>query len=225
MLKNINKSTILVASNCRDDKKLFTKVNDIISNKFDNEKNRRISILYTPRMGFRNKTRSQLFIDTKEMIKKWKYKEKLLCEFDLIDCSKSINIERCKNKINKNSILWIMGGDTLYLMYHLKKSGIGDLIKKRVYKDNFLLIGCCAGAIVAGNSINPTFIDRANKRKHKYYIKHTYKKKYWEKPKNCKGLNLIKNIDIVPHCSTKKKNRYFTLRNKKQYCLSEKLLK
>ena len=110
--------------------------------KFDDIKNKRISILYTPRMGFRNKTRSQLYIDTKEMIKKWKYKEKLLCEFDLIDCSKRINIERCKNKINKNSILWIMGGDTLYLMYHLKKSGIGDLIKRKVCKNNFLLIGC-----------------------------------------------------------------------------------
>ena len=104
MIKNINKSTILVASNCRDDNKLFTKVNELISNKFDDIKNKRISILYTPRMGFRNKTRSQLYIDTKEMIKKWKYKEKLLCEFDLIDCSKRINIERCKNKITAKTI-------------------------------------------------------------------------------------------------------------------------
>ena len=222
MLKNINKSTVLVASNCRDDKHLFTKVNELISKKFDDNNKTKISILYTPRMGFRNKTRSQLYIDTKEMIKKWKYKEKLSREFDLIDCSKSINLERCKNKINKNSILWIMGGDTLYLMYHLKKSGIADLIKKRVYKDNFLLIGCCAGAIISGNSINPTFIDRANKKKHKYYIKNTYKKKFWEKSKNCKGLNLIKNIDIVPHCTTKKKSKHFTLRNKKLYCLPEK---
>ena len=220
MINNINKSTIILASNCRDNENLFKEVKEVIKKKFPNDNNLKMSILYTARMGFRNKSRANLLKDTKKMTKKWNYEKKIGIPIEYIDCSRYKNIEKCKKSIKNNKIIWIMGGDTLYLMYHLKKYGIDKLLKSQILKNNIVFVGCCAGAIISGKSINPTFIDRVSKKKMKYYIKKTYKKKFWYKNKNRKGLNLINNLDVIPHCSSK--NNTLKLRKNKMYCLPEK---
>ena len=225
MIKNINKSTIVLASNCRDNPSVFNQVKKLINMKFPKEENLKISIINTARMGYRNKSRSQLLKDTKIMTKKYEYKRRLGNHvLEYIDCSRKRNYAKFEKSIKNNKIIWVTGGDTLYLMYHLKKSGFDKLLKKRILKDNIIFVGCCAGAILAGKSIMPTFIDRATKRKKKYYLKHTYKKKFWNKKNNKNSLNLVDNMHIIPHCNNNlnSKNNIISLRNKRMFCLPEK---
>ena len=110
-----------------------------------------------------------------------------------------------------------MGGDTLYLMYHLKKSKMDKYICDKLKKKNMIYVGCCAGAIIAGDSVYPTFIARNYKKSKRYYLKNTYKNNHWTK-KNQKALQLVPNIDILPHC---KKGKTIKYRKKNIYCLPE----
>jgi peptidase E len=156
------------------------------------------------------------------MTKKFKYEERLGLPLEFIDCSRKKNYEKFEKTIKKSKIIWVMGGDTLYLLYHLKKSGFINLLKKRIMNDNIIFVGCCAGAIISGKSINPVFIDRATRKKTKYYLKNTYKKKFWQKKNNIKCLNLVKNLDVVPHCDHRNKKKISTLKKHKMYCLPER---
>ena len=45
------------------------------------------------------------------------------------------------------------------------------LIKKRVENDNVLYVGCCAGAIIAGQTLTPTFLARFYKQSRKHNLK------------------------------------------------------
>ena len=173
----------------------------------------------TARMGFRNKSKNILLNEAIEKCNEWKYAEKLKLPLEIIDCSNKENLKKFKKSINSSQIIWVMGGDTLYLWYHLKKTKMDKLIKDRIKNHNTLYIGCCAGSIIAGNSIYPTFASRFSKKTNKYYIKNTYKKKYWDNNDNQKTLNLIRGKDILPHCNSR--NKTFKLKRKKIYCLPE----
>lgn len=217
---NITKKTsVILASDCKKNDKIMNNVRKAIKLKFNDEKNLKISMIMTARMGFRNKSKKDLFNDTIKKCNEWKYVEKLKLPIELIDCSNKENLKKFKKSIKTSKIIWVMGGDSLFLWYHLKKTKMDKLIKDRIKNHNTLYVGCCAGSIIAGNTIYPTFASRFSKKTNKYYIKNTYKKKFWYNNDNQKTLNLIKNKDILPHCHSK--NKTFKLKKKKIYCLPE----
>ena len=222
MITNINKASIVLASNCRNNTLVFKQVKNLIKKKYPNLNNLKIAIIYTAQMGYRNKKRSILFNNTKKMTKKWQYEKRLGLPLEYIDCSRKHNLNKFKKYIKESKIIWVTGGDTLYLLYHLKKSGFFNILRNRILNDDIIFVGCCAGAIIAGKSILPVFIDRASRNKHKYYLKNTYKSTFWHKKKNIKGMNLINKLDILPHCNHNNNNRVFTHRNNTIYCLPEK---
>lgn len=218
--ENISKNTsVILSSDCKKNKKIMNAVKKAVNLKFKNTKNLKISMIMTARMGFRNDTKEEIFEKTIEKCNEWKYAERLKIPIELIDCSNKKNLEKFKKSINSSQIIWVMGGDTLYLWYHLKKTNMDKLIKKRIKNNNVLYVGCCAGAIIAGESIYPTFASRFNKKTQKYYINNTYKKKYWNKKNNQKTLRLIKNKDILPHCNGK--GKIIKIKTKKIFCLPE----
>jgi cyanophycinase-like exopeptidase len=220
--KKITKNTsVILASDCKKNERIMQSVRKAIKLKFNNEEkqNLKISMIMTARMGFRNKSRNEIMNNSIKKCNDWKYAEKLKLPIELIDCSSKNNLKKFKKSIKSSQIIWVMGGDTLYLWYHLKKTKMDELIKDRIQNHNTLYVGCCAGAIIAGNSIYPTFASRFSKKTNKYYIKNTYRKKFWNKNDNQKSLNLIKGKDVLPHC--KSKNKTFKLKRKKIYCLPE----
>lgn len=220
--KQITKNTsIILASDCKKNEKIMQSIRKAIKLKFNKKEkeNLKISIIMTARMGFRNKSKKILLNEAIKKCNEWKYAEKLKLPLEIIDCSNKDNLKKFKKSINSSQIIWVMGGDTLYLWYYLKKTKMDKLIKDRIKNHNTLYIGCCAGSIIAGNSIYPTFASRFSKKTNKYYIKNTYKKKYWNNNDNQKTLNLIKGKDILPHCNSR--NKTFKLKRKKIYCLPE----
>ena len=219
--KITKKTSIILASDCKKNERIMRSVRKAIEVKFNNIKREKlkISMIMTGRMGFRNKPKKEIMDDTIKKCNEWKYAEKLKIPIELIDCSNKNNLEKFKKSIKTSQIIWVMGGDTLYLWYHLKKTKMDELIKKRIENNNALYVGCCAGSIIAGNTIYPTFASRFNKKTKKYYIRNTYKKKFWNNNDNQKTLNLIKNKDILPHCNSRSKT--FKLKKRRIHCLPE----
>ena len=218
-----NKS-VLLASNCTKNKKLPITLNKIIDSKFKNLEHIKICVIVTPRMGRKNK--SYKFLKN-QAINRFKKQEKLLhinksYNVVFIDFSKKNNIDNCINHIKSSNIIWIVGGDTFFLWYHLKKTNIDKLICNRVKNKNALYVGCCAGAIIAGETLNPTYIARFYKKSKKYNLSNIYKNTHWNTIKNKKTFNFINNKDFLPHCKTKKSKVLNMYNNKtKMFCLPE----
>tara|TARA_Y100000816_G_scaffold120239_1_gene84487 strand:+ start:936 stop:1640 length:705 start_codon:yes stop_codon:yes gene_type:complete len=219
-----NKS-VLLTSNCSKNKKLPIKLNKIIDSKFKNLQHIKICVILTARMGRKNKSYNFLKNNAINIFKK---QEKLLhinksYNVVFIDFSKKNNIDSCINHIKSSNIIWIVGGDTFFLWYHLKKTNIDKLICNRVKNNNVLYVGCCAGAIIAGKTLNPTYIARFYKKTKRYNLNNIYKSTYWNNSvKNKKTFNFIKNKDFLPHCKTKKSKVLNMYNNKtSMYCLPE----
>ena len=219
-----NKS-LLLTSNCNTNKKkLSISLNKIIDSKFKNLQHIKICVIVTPRMNLKNK--SKKFLKNKA-INIFKKQEKLLhinksYSVVFIDISKKNSIDNCIKHIKSSNIIWIMGGDTFYLWYHLKNTNINKLIENRVKNNNLLYVGCCAGAIIAGKTLNPTYIARFYKKSRKYNLNNIYKNTHWNTVKNKKTFNFIKNKDFLPHCKTKKSKVLNMYNNKtKMFCLPE----
>ena len=217
-------NSIILGSNCRKNNRLIRIIKKIIKTKFKNEKDLTVSMIITPKLGYKNKPRSELWKDAIQFCKRWNYEKKLNIKLEYIDCSRKENLKQFKKSIKSNHIIWVPGGDTLYLLYHLKKTGMDKLIYDRVKNNNVLYIGCCAGAIIAGETIFPAFISRQTTNSKKYYIKNMYKKKYWTKKKNQDALKLIPKLDFLTYCTSK--NKVIKLnkiknKTKKFYCISK----
>ena len=83
-----------------------------------------------------------------EFIDEWKgYAKKYKSEFRCINNSK-VNASDEKKKLLGSNILVISGGDTFKLLYNLRKSGLDKTIKDFSNKDEFVLAGFSAGALV-----------------------------------------------------------------------------
>jgi len=54
--------------------------------------------------------------------------------------------------LEKYNVIYINGGNPFYLLYHMKKSG-ADLILKDIAKQNTVIVGVSAGAIILGPNI------------------------------------------------------------------------
>ena len=217
-IKNINKSTLILLSKCNYKYINFVnKIKHLMKKKFKNNEKLKISLISTANyksLANINKTRDEI-THSLELFKN-KLSNILNIEIELIDCSRKKNYNKFKDSINNNNIIWVIGGDTLYLMYYLKKYKFDKLIRKRILNDKVIYIGCSAGSIIAGNSIDPSFIYRRYTNLKKYYRIKTFKKKFWKNKNSRKGFNLINNYDILPHC---KHNKTFKIQNKKIQCL------
>jgi peptidase E len=211
--------SVILASNCRTNKKLLKYINTVINKKFradDVTKKVTISIILTAKLGFKHKSRSALWKEAIAKCKKYDYEEKLNAKLEFIDCSAKSNVDKFKKSIKKNDIILILGGDTFYLMYYLQKYKMDKLICNKIKNTNALLIGCCAGAIISGKSIHPTHIARSNKRSKRF--NYNFQTKYFSKKENMRGLNLVKK-NFLPHCTSK--NKSFVLKKQRIYCLPE----
>ena len=220
--KKYNKS-VLLSSDCTKNKKLPIKLNKLINSKFKKKESIKISVLITAKLNFK-KTYKAMREKAIKLFRKQEKKLKINKDYsvEFIDCSQKSNIEKCTNSIKNCDVIWVMGGDTLYLWYHIKKTNIDKLICNKVNTNKAIYVGCCAGAIIGGETINPTFIARFYKKSRKYNLTNIYKKNFWNKIGNKKTLKFIKNKDILPHCKTKKSKIMNLYNNRtKMFCLPE----
>jgi dipeptidase E len=56
--------------------------------------------------------------------------------------------------LNQNSIVYISGGNSFYLLQELKKKGLDSFIKNKVLEDKLIYIGESAGAIITSKNID-----------------------------------------------------------------------
>lgn len=85
---------------------------------------------------------SQKYVD------EWEgYAKKHNADFILINNSK-VNSQKEYNNLLKSNILVITGGNTFKLLDNLRKSGLDKAVKEFTKKDEFILAGFSAGALV-----------------------------------------------------------------------------
>lgn len=227
LIKNINKSTLLLLSKCNYKYNNFiNKIKNLSTSKFKNDNILKISLITTANyrsIANKNKSRDEINNSLELFKNKLFFKlnsilsKNFKIEIELIDCSRKKNYNKFKNSIENSNIIWVIGGDTLYLMYYLKKYKFDKIIKKRILNDKIIYIGCSAGTIILGNSIDTAFLYRQYTHIKKYYRIKTFKKKYWRNNTSRKGLNLINNYDLLPHCNN---NKTFKIKNKYIKCLN-----
>ncbi len=87
--------------------------------------------------------------------------DKYGAEFRFIDNTKENAVDEAK-KLLESNILLITGGNTFGLLNYLRKSGLDNVIKKFVEKDEFVLSGFSAGAIVLSPTIKSAEIPTGN---------------------------------------------------------------
>ena len=212
---------LLLFSTCKKDNKFLYNAKKLINKKFKNTNNLKMAIIITARYGYRNNSRTKLYEDCIKKVKSMNL-HKLNIPYTLIDCSSKNNLKKFKENINNSQIIFILGGDTFYLNYHLKKSKMDKLIINKVNNTNTLYMACSAGAILTGETVYPGSILRFNQKSNKFHINNTYKSKFLTKKKNQKGLKLLKNMDFMPHCTLNNKKKILNLKeSKKIYCLPE----
>ena len=224
MTSKLRNKSVILTSNCTSNNVLAKNLNNIINNKFKEVDILKISVIVTAKYNKKNILEKEL---VKNAVKNFKLQEKkfkfnMPYEVTYIDCSKKKNLKKFEKNIKTTNIIWVIGGDTFFLWYHLKKTNMHKLICERVKSNKVIYIGCCAGAIIAGETLNPTYVARFFKKSRKYNLKNTYKNDYWLNNKNKKTFKFFKNKDFLPHCRTKKSKTLNIYNSKvKMTCLPE----
>ena len=72
-----------------------------------------------------------------------------------VDCARD-EIEIVEEALCASRCIWVTGGNTFYLWHNVRASGTDQFIRNRV-GDGALYVGCSAGAIIAGKSIETAF--------------------------------------------------------------------
>jgi hypothetical protein len=77
---------------------------------------------------------------------------------ECVDCGRDDKpAELFEEPLAEADCIWVTGGNTFYLWHHMKRSGVDELVRRRVLEDGALYVGCSAGAIVAGSSIRTAY--------------------------------------------------------------------
>ena len=77
---------------------------------------------------------------------------------ECIDCAREdLPAERYMKPLATAECIWVSGGNTFYLWHWMKRSGVDELIKRRVREDGIVYVGQSAGAIVAGETVRTAF--------------------------------------------------------------------
>lgn len=88
-----------------------------------------------------------------EFTNKWKsIAKKFDAEFRYVDLQEQ-DIDKEKDKVLSSNILVLTGGNTFWLLDKLHKSGLFDVIKDVFKKDDFVIAGWSAGAMIITPSI------------------------------------------------------------------------
>lgn len=96
-----------------------------------------------------------------------------------------IDLEIGETVPKETKILYVSGGNTFKLMYHVRRSNFMESIKNTLNK-NGLYIGVSAGSIIVGNSIEPAGVDGGDENNVGI--------------NNFEGLSLV-DFSIFPHSS------------------------
>jgi len=122
----------------------------------------------------------------KKYLNQWKqFAKNHHTKFNLINNSKTKNNKEIK-KVYASNILVITGGNTFTLLRNLRRSGLDTAIKNFTQKNNFVLAGFSAGAIVFGPTIRVATIKGYDKNEVGI--------------KNLAGLNIL-NFEVFTHYS------------------------
>ncbi len=110
------------------------------------------------------------------------------------------------DKIRHSNILVITGGDPFKLLFHLRRTGLDLEIRKFIEKDDVILAGYSAGAMVLTPTIAITTMEVTNNKGKRVPI-HDVRGKIIHPGLNedLTGLNLV-NFEIVPHFEEKYMN-------------------
>ena len=90
-----------------------------------------------------------------------------------------------QEKMNKAKVIVCAGGNTFYLLYHMKKSGFDTLLPSLLQK-GIIYVGSSAGSCVCSPDIS--------------YVKDEDDPTLAPELKDYSGLNLV-NFEIYPHCT------------------------
>lgn len=122
----------------------------------------------------------------KEYRDEWNgYAEKHDAEFRYIDNSKENAVDEI-NKLLGANILIITGGNTFKLLNNLRKSGLDKALKVFTSKNEFVLAGFSAGALVLTPTIEVCCLPNYDKNEVGLY--------------DLSGLNIV-NFEVFPHYS------------------------
>ncbi len=113
------------------------------------------------------------------------YAEKHGAEFRYIDNSKENAVDEV-NKLFGANILIITGGNTFKLLDNLRRSGLDKAIKEFINKDEFVLAGFSAGALVLTPTIEVCNLPNYDKNEVGL--------------NDLNGLNIV-NFEVFPHYS------------------------
>lgn len=78
---------------------------------------------------------------------------------ECIDCTTSERTETAVRALaaDETACIWVPGGETFFLWHHVRRSGIGNVVRRRVLEDGLLYVGASAGSIIAGRDCSPAF--------------------------------------------------------------------
>ena len=71
---------------------------------------------------------------------------------ECIDCAKD-DASTLERTLSGAECIWVTGGNTFFLWHHMRRTGVDEIVKRRVLEQGCLYVGQSAGAIVAGASI------------------------------------------------------------------------
>ena len=139
------------------------------------------------------------------------------CEIELIDNAippeQVEKTEMEKTKLKNSNILVITGGDPFKLLFHLRRTGLDTSIKQFTEKENYVLAGFSAGAMVLTPTVAITTMEVTNQEGKRVPIYDVREKSIHPGLKNdLTGLNLV-DFEIVPHYEDKYKDDVELYRN------------
>ena len=99
-------------------------------------------------------------------------------------------VEQLEAVLRRSHCIYVTGGNTFYLMYHMRQSGLDVLVRQRVLNEGAIFVGCSAGSIVAGRSITTAFWKGWDDP---YVVPYV-----WTEPDAVAGLGLV-DVSLFPH--------------------------
>ena len=84
--------------------------------------------------------------------------QQLGIEVECVDCARMDRpAEEYETPLATAECIWVAGGNTFFLWYWMKRSGVDALLRQRILEDGAVYVGQSAGSIVAGATIRPAF--------------------------------------------------------------------
>ena len=130
--------------------------------------------------------------------------------FELVDNSippeETEKVEYELEKIRDSNILVISGGDPFKMLYHLRRTGMDKEIKGFVDKENYVLAGYSAGAMILTPTIAITTMEVTNHEGNRVPIHDVRGKSVLPELHNdLTGLEIV-DFEIIPHYVAKYAN-------------------